>query len=131
MRSCATSATPWPASSSAWCTPRTWSPTWSGSATTSSCWSPRGVQVAGEVSELLARHRLLTAPGIDPAALPAGLHAVSVRHSGPQDTAVVRCDAPAGPGSVPAGPGALSPVGLEDLVLAYMSQSAPALEVAR
>jgi ABC-2 type transport system ATP-binding protein len=89
------------------------------------------VQVAGEVTGLLARHRLLTAPGIDPAALPAGLHAVSVRHSGPQDTAVVRCDAPAGPGSVPAGPGALSPVGLEDLVLAYMSQSAPALEVAR
>ncbi len=29
------------------------------------------VQVAGEVSELLARHRLLTAPRIDPASVPA------------------------------------------------------------
>jgi ABC-2 type transport system ATP-binding protein len=90
------------------------------------------VQVAGEVSELLARHRLVTAPRIDPASVPAGLHVISVRHGASHDTAVVRCDAPAAHDSVAAAPAAaLSPVGLEDLVLAYMSQSAPALEVSR
>ncbi|HEU5419656.1 MAG TPA: ABC transporter ATP-binding protein [Streptosporangiaceae bacterium] len=90
------------------------------------------VQVAGEVSELLARHRLLTAPRIDTAALPAGMEAISVRHGGPHDTAIVCDDTTAGAGTLPAVPGAaLSPVGLEDLVLAYMSQSAPALEVTR
>jgi ABC-2 type transport system ATP-binding protein len=90
------------------------------------------VQVAGAVSDLLASHRLLTAPRIDAAALPAGLQAVAVRHGGPHDTAVVRCDTPAGPGLVPAAAGAaLSPAGLEDIVLAYLSQSAPALEVTR
>jgi ABC-2 type transport system ATP-binding protein len=92
------------------------------------------VQIAGEVSDLLARHRLLTAPRIDAAALPAGLQAVSVRHGGPHDTAVVRCATPADPGAtlIPADPGAtLSPAGLEDIVLAYLSQDAPALEVTR
>jgi ABC-2 type transport system ATP-binding protein len=97
------------------------------------------VQVAGDVSELLARHRLLTAPRIDAAALPAGLQAISVRRGGPHETAVVRCDAPAAPGDALGVPGtsaaapgaALSPVSLEDLALAYMSQSAPALEVTR
>jgi ABC-2 type transport system ATP-binding protein len=92
------------------------------------------VQIAGEVSELLARHRLLTAPGIDPAALPAGLHAVSVTRGGPLDTAVVRCDSPAGPDlaePVLAGAGVLRPAGLEDLVLAYMSQPVPARQAAR
>jgi ABC-2 type transport system ATP-binding protein len=84
------------------------------------------VRVAGEVSRLLATHRLLTGPRIDPADPPAGLHVISARSAGQQATMLVRIDA-----AVCDPAWILSPVSLEDLVLAYMSQSAPALEVHR
>jgi ABC-2 type transport system ATP-binding protein len=84
------------------------------------------VRLAGEVSRLLATHRLLTAPRIDRADLPAGLHVISARSADQQTTMVVRVDAEVGdPAWI------VSPVSLEDLVLAYLSQSAPALEVHR
>jgi ABC-2 type transport system ATP-binding protein len=82
------------------------------------------VRVAGDVSGLLATHRLLTAPRIDPATLPAGLRAISVRRTDRQTTVLVRADSTA---HDPAW--SVSPVSLEDLVLAYMSQPAPAREL--
>ncbi len=75
------------------------------------------VQVAGDVRELLAGHRRLIAPGgVGP--LPAGVEVVRVEPGG----AVVRTGLP---------PSELAhrtePVGLEELVLAYMSRAgAPA-----
>jgi ABC-2 type transport system ATP-binding protein len=88
------------------------------------------VRVAGDVGALLAAHRLVTAPPLVPAALaaalPAGHAVVAARQAGHQTTAVVRGDCA---GCDPAWP--VRPVSLEDLALAYMSQSAPALEVHR
>jgi ABC-2 type transport system ATP-binding protein len=84
------------------------------------------VRVAGEVGELLARHHLLTATRLDTAALPAGAHVVSVRHTGSETTMLVRADT-----SVDDPAWTVRPAGLEDLVLAYMSQSVPALEAHR
>ncbi|MCW2862004.1 MAG: putative transporter ATP-binding protein [Actinoallomurus sp.] len=84
------------------------------------------VRVAGDVNELLARHHLLTATRIDPAALPTDLHVISARHTDSETTLLVRADTLA---DDPAW--TVRPVGLEDLVLAYMSQSVPALEVHR
>jgi ABC-2 type transport system ATP-binding protein len=80
------------------------------------------VQVAGGVGQLLATHRLLTAPrtdpaALDPAALPAALHVISASHNDRQTTLLVRAEAPIGD---PAW--AVSPVSLEDLALAYMSR---------
>ncbi|MCW2917633.1 MAG: transporter ATP-binding protein [Actinomycetia bacterium] len=84
------------------------------------------VRVAGDVSQLLATHRLLTAPHIDPATLPAGLHVISAGHTDRQTTMVVRADS-----AIRDPAWTASPVSLEDLVLAYMSMSTPALEVHR
>jgi ABC-2 type transport system ATP-binding protein len=84
------------------------------------------VRLAGDVSRLLATHRLLTAPRIDRADLPAGLHVISARSADQQTTMLVRADAEiCDPAWI------VSPVSLEDLVLAYLSQPAPALEVHR
>jgi ABC-2 type transport system ATP-binding protein len=84
------------------------------------------VRVAGDVGELLARHHLLTATRVDPAALPTDLHVISARHTDSETTLLVRAD------TLPDDPAwTVRPVGLEDLVLAYMSQSVPALEVHR
>jgi len=89
------------------------------------------VQIAGEVEHLLATHRRLTGPRRDPARLPGDQHVVSVSHTDRQTTLTVRTD---GPIHDPAW--IVSPIGLEDLVLAYMSGTAatgrrPALEVQR
>jgi ABC-2 type transport system ATP-binding protein len=89
------------------------------------------VRIAGEVEQLLATHRRLTGPRRDPARLPADQHVVSVSHTDRQTTLTVRTE---GPIHDPAW--IVSPVGLEDLVLAYMSGTAatghrPALEVQR
>jgi len=82
------------------------------------------VRVAGEVGELLAAHHLLTAPRIDPAALPDELDVISVRHTDSRTTVLVRA------GSVAPDPAwTVSPAGLEDLVLGYMSR--PGVEVHR
>ena len=83
------------------------------------------VRVAGEVGELLAGHRLLTGPGTAP--VPSGPQVVAVHRTDQLTTVLVRSDA-----RVDAGPAwTAGPVGLEDLVLGYMSRSVPALEVQR
>ena len=78
------------------------------------------VQVAGRIEDLLATHHLLTGPRRDPAALPGGS-----RSSRP---ATPTADHAAGPHQRPGPRPGLdgSEVGLEDLVLAYMSQAASA-----
>jgi ABC-2 type transport system ATP-binding protein len=92
------------------------------------------VQVAGEVDALLASHYQLTGPRCDPASLPADWEIISASHTDRQSTLLVRSDRPiAGPNM------AVDQIGLEDLVLAYMSQASrpavrsvqPALEAQR
>ena len=83
------------------------------------------VQVAGDVSKLIATHYLLSGPRADSVRLPADQHVVQVSHAGRETTVLVRADTPV---RDPAW--TVSPVSLEDLVLAYMRQpAAPALEV--
>ncbi len=77
------------------------------------------VRVAGPVDELLAAHHLLSGPRRDPASLPGGLEVISASHTDVQTTLLVRTS---GPVFDPAW--AVSEVGLEDLVLAYMKQAA-------
>jgi ABC-2 type transport system ATP-binding protein len=77
------------------------------------------VRVAGPVDELLATHHLLSGPRRDPASLPDRMQVVSASHTDRQSTLLVRTN---GPVLDPAW--AVSEVGLEDLVLAYMRQAA-------
>ncbi|MGH3172991.1 MAG: ABC transporter ATP-binding protein, partial [Streptosporangiaceae bacterium] len=77
------------------------------------------VRVAGPVDELLAAHHLLSGPRRDPGTLPAALEVISASHTDVPTTLLVRTT---GPVLDPAW--AISEVGLEDLVLAYMSQGA-------
>jgi ABC-2 type transport system ATP-binding protein len=77
------------------------------------------VRVAGPVDELLATHHLLSGPRRDLATLPAGQHVVSASHTDRQTTVLVRTnDQILDPAWTAA------EVGLEDLVLAYMSAAA-------
>jgi ABC-2 type transport system ATP-binding protein len=88
------------------------------------------VQLAGDVDQLLATHHLLTGPRRDPARLPEDQHVISASHTDRQTTLTVRSE---GPIRDPAW--TVSNIGLEDLVLAYMSRTAaerrPVLEVQR
>jgi len=77
------------------------------------------IQLAGEVTELLASHRQLTGPSRDPATLPAGWQVISASRTDGQSTLLVRTS---GPIDDPAW--AASHVDLEDLVLAYLSRAA-------
>jgi ABC-2 type transport system ATP-binding protein len=78
------------------------------------------VRLAGEVDELLATHWQLTGPRRDPATLPDDWQVISASHTDRQSTLLVRTTAP------PADPAwAADHIGLEDLVLAYMSKLAP------
>jgi ABC-2 type transport system ATP-binding protein len=77
------------------------------------------VRVAGPVEELLATHHLLSGPRRDPGSLPDGMRVISASHTDVQSTLLVRTS---GPVLDPAW--MVSGVGLEDLVLAYMSQAA-------
>jgi len=72
------------------------------------------VQIAGQVTALLAAHRQLTGPA-DPASRPAAWDVISATQSDGQTTLIVRS---AEPVSDPAWTD--GPVDLEDLVLAYM-----------
>jgi ABC-2 type transport system ATP-binding protein len=78
------------------------------------------VALAGDVDELLAAHRRLTGPRRDLDRLPASQQVIEASHTDRQTTLLVRTDEPI-----------LDPawdveqVGLEDLVLAYMAQTAP------
>jgi ABC-2 type transport system ATP-binding protein len=76
------------------------------------------VQVAGEVSTLLASHHRLSGPRRDPRTLPANQVVVEESHTDKQSTLLVRTDEPI---LDPAW--TVRPVTLEDLVLAYMSQA--------
>ena len=76
------------------------------------------VRVAGEVSDLLASHRRLSGPRRDPGSLPAGQVVITESHTDKQSSLLVRTD---GPVLDPAW--AVTPVSLEDLVLAYMSRA--------
>ncbi len=77
------------------------------------------VRVAGLVEELLSTHYLLSGPRRDPDTLPAGQQVISASHTDRQSTLLVRTG---GPVLDPAW--TVSEVGMEDLVLAYMSQAA-------
>jgi ABC-2 type transport system ATP-binding protein len=76
------------------------------------------VRLAGEVSELLATHHRLSGPRRDPGTLPAGQEVITESHTGKQSSLLVRTD---GPVLDPAW--TVTPVSLEDLVLAYMSRA--------
>ena len=77
------------------------------------------VRVAGQVEDLLAAHHLLTGPRRDPATFPAQWNVISASQTDRQTTLLIRTDAPI---HDPAW--TVAQVGLEDLVLAYMSQAA-------
>jgi ABC-2 type transport system ATP-binding protein len=90
------------------------------------------VQLAGDLDTLLATHHRLTGARRDPATLPADQHVISSSHTDRQTTLLVRTDAPIHDPAWTVGQ-----LGLEDLVLAYMGQTAsnrnhrPALEALR
>jgi ABC-2 type transport system ATP-binding protein len=79
------------------------------------------VQVAGDVDELLASHHRLVGPRRDLDSLPADQHVIEASHTDRQSTLVVCTDQPI---HDPAW--TVEPVGLEDLLLAYMGQAATA-----
>ncbi|MGV9877231.1 ABC transporter ATP-binding protein [Streptomyces cellulosae] len=91
------------------------------------------VQVAGDIDDLVACHHRLTGPRRDPDTLPAGQHVITASHTDRQTTLLVRTDT-----AVHDPTWTVSPLGLEDIVLAYMTRPAdavrdtrPALEVLR
>jgi ABC-2 type transport system ATP-binding protein len=79
------------------------------------------VQLAGPVDELLAsHHRLIGAPR-DPSTLPANQEIIGASQTERQSTFLVRTDEPIHDPSW-----TVEEIGMEDLVLAYMSQGAAA-----
>jgi ABC-2 type transport system ATP-binding protein len=76
------------------------------------------VQVAGEVSALLASHHRLSGPRRDPGRLPATQEIIEQSHTDRQSTFLVHTDDPI---LDPAW--TVRPVSLDDLVIAYMSQA--------
>jgi len=79
------------------------------------------VRITGAIDELLATHHRLIGPRRDPADLPRDQHVIEATHTERQSTLVVRSDSPI---HDPAW--TVEPVGLEDLVLAYLRQAAQA-----
>jgi ABC-2 type transport system ATP-binding protein len=82
--------------------------------------------VAGEVSALLASHRRLSGPRRDPGSLPAAMEVITESHTDKQTSLLVRTN---GPVLDPAW--TVTPVSLEDLVLAYMSRARDAVPARR
>ncbi|WP_329561207.1 ABC transporter ATP-binding protein [Kitasatospora sp. NBC_01266] len=76
------------------------------------------VQADGEVDDLLATHFRLTTARREAHTLPSGMHVVQADHTDRQSTFVVRADE-----AVEDPSWAIEPIGLEDLVLAYMTQA--------
>ena len=77
------------------------------------------VRLAGDVEELLATHHLLTGPFHDRDRLPADWQVIHESHTPRQSTLLVHTDQPILDPSW-----TVDPVGLEDLVLAYLSGGA-------
>jgi len=90
------------------------------------------VQLAGDLDTLLATHHRLTGPRRDPATLPADQHVIAASHTDRQTSLLVRTECPIHDPAWTVGQ-----LSLEDLVLAYMGQTAanrnhrPALEALR
>jgi ABC-2 type transport system ATP-binding protein len=91
------------------------------------------VQVAGEVEDLLAAHRQVTGPRTELSALPGDWEVISASHTDRQSTLLVRTPTPVNDPAWTA-----DPIGLEDMVLSYMSRAvrpvlagSPALEAQR
>jgi ABC-2 type transport system ATP-binding protein len=81
------------------------------------------VQVAGEIDDLLASHRMLTGPAADIDYYARTLHAVHVRRAEAQAHLLVRATA-----NDPVPPGwEAHPVGLEELTLAYLREPGAAM----
>jgi ABC-2 type transport system ATP-binding protein len=79
------------------------------------------VQVAGEVSALLASHYRISGPRRDVGTLPASQEVIEARHTDKQSTLLVRTDDPIlDPAWI------VKPVSVEDLVLAYMRRAGAA-----
>ena len=76
------------------------------------------VQLAGEVTELLATHHRLSGARRDPSSLPSSQEVIEQSHTGKQSTFLVRTDQPI---LDPAW--TVRPVTLDELVLAYMGQA--------
>ena len=76
------------------------------------------VAVAGDVESLLASHHRLTGPRRDAASLPDGQTVIEASHVDRQSTLLVRTDGPILDPSW-----TVSPVSLDDLVLAYLRQA--------
>jgi ABC-2 type transport system ATP-binding protein len=76
------------------------------------------VRLEGAVDELLATHKVLTGARRDEATLPRNQHVVQVRHTDRQTTVLVRTDEP-----ILDPRWAVTDIGLEELVLAYMSSA--------
>ena len=74
------------------------------------------VRIAGEVAALLGSHRRLSGPRRDPATLPAGQDVIEQSHTDKQSVLLIRTSEPV---HDPAW--TVTPVSLEDLVIAYMS----------
>ena len=86
------------------------------------------VRLEGPVDELLASHRVLTGPRRDTRSLPSGQHLVQESHTDRQTTLLVRTTEP-----ILDPRWTVADIGLEELVLAYMSRPAtdgPAAELA-
>ena len=81
------------------------------------------LRIAGEVDALLAGHRVLTGPAADADRLASQLSVVQDKRAGAQAHLLVRAG---GPDEQPVPPGwEAHPVGLEELVLAYLRPAAP------
>lgn len=78
------------------------------------------VQLAGEVSDLLASHRYLSGPRRDPGSLRSNFDVIEETHTDRQSVLLVRTDDPL-PFLDPAW--SVKPVTMDDLVLAYMRQA--------
>jgi ABC-2 type transport system ATP-binding protein len=85
------------------------------------------VQLAGDVQELLATHRLLVGPRTDGLAIPDGVEVIDESSTDRQRTLVVRSPAAATLDTR----WTASELTLEDVVLAYLGQSARELRAAR
>jgi ABC-2 type transport system ATP-binding protein len=81
------------------------------------------VQVAGEVDDLLAQHRVLTGPAAEAGRYAEGLCVVHAKNGGAQAHLLVRTNGTTGP--VPPRWEA-HPVSVEELTLAYLRQPAAA-----